>query len=66
MKNHRHIVRLALALILASSAPVAADPSNVEWGEIPREELFAPHFAEAPHAGAVVLLDYAVARVDSK
>lgn len=54
----------AAALLLAVLAvPALAD---VQWGEVPREELFAPYFAEAPEADAAVLWDEAVVRVDDK
>jgi hypothetical protein len=57
------LAALPVALLLAGPAcPAETWP----WGEIPREELFATHFAECPTADAVVLLDHVTVRVDAK
>ncbi|MBZ0267859.1 DUF3857 domain-containing protein [bacterium] len=61
--THLSAAALLLATLSALSAPARAD---VEWGEVPREELFAQHFPEAPYAEAVVLFDESVVRVDEK
>jgi transglutaminase-like putative cysteine protease len=57
---------LTTASLFLLLAPAAAIAEEWRWGEIPREELFAPYFAECPDAAAVVLLDHAVVRVDKK
>ncbi|MCA9751495.1 MAG: DUF3857 and transglutaminase domain-containing protein [Gemmatimonadetes bacterium] len=62
------IAPVLLAALVSGSAPsiATAGPSDWKWGEIEREELFAPHFPEAPYADAIVLLDHHVVRVDAK
>jgi len=57
---------LTLASLILLLAPLTARAEEWRWGEIVREELFSPYFAETPNADAVVLLDHGVARVDSK
>jgi len=60
--------RLAIGnlLVLFALPALSLAEDDWKWGEIPREELFATHFPEAPHASAVVLLDHLTIRVDSK
>ncbi len=52
--------------LLSLVAALPSSASEWRWGEIPREELFATHFAECPDADAVTLLDHGVARLDAK
>ncbi|GJM44427.1 MAG: hypothetical protein DHS20C21_12690 [Gemmatimonadota bacterium] len=59
--------KLLLALLLVVAIPMTAiGIPDAKWGEVARDELFATHFPEVPQADAVVLFDYAIARVDSK
>ena len=57
---------LTLASLILLLAPLTARAEEWRWGEIVREELFSPYFAETPDADAVVLLDHGIARVDDK
>lgn len=60
-------ILLLIALVTALPAIASADQDvKIKWGEIPRDQLFATHFAETPDAEAVVLWDHAIARVDKK
>ncbi len=58
--------RILFASLLLLAALPATALADVEWGSVPREELFAPHFPEWPNAEAVVLFHQGIARVDSK
>jgi len=57
---------LTLASLALLAAPLSARAEEWRWGEVVREELFAPYFQEYPDADAVVLLDHGTARVDAK